>query len=163
LETERRITNLLPITYVVRPGLVYDERPGGMVGALSKLVSGLPVVPVVDHGDQVMYLAHSRDLSHLILSLCTTTPKVTGPIIAACEQGIRFKELLVILAHGRKIRFFNVPRAPLIAGLRFLEYLGLRSRTRSDSLVSLLNQNDHVDFFNTRQTGVTFRRFQDWL
>lgn len=148
---------------VVRLGLVYGENPRGMVGALTKLVTLSPVLPVVGRGDQAQYTVHEDDLGRLIVHLAVREDAPgTAPIIAAAERPIPFREILQTLAQqgGRRVRFFGVPAGLLLAGLRAAELAGLRLRVRSDSLIGLLNQNPCPDFSATRQTGVRFRGFR---
>jgi nucleoside-diphosphate-sugar epimerase len=148
---------------VVRLGLVYGENPRGMVGALTKVVTLSPVLPVVGRGDQVQYTVHEDDLGRLIVHLAACEgPSETAPIIAAAERPIAFREILQTLAQqrGRRVCFFGVPAGLLLAGLRAADLAGLRLRVRSDSLIGLLNQNPRPDFSATRHTGVRFREFR---
>jgi nucleoside-diphosphate-sugar epimerase len=93
LAVEERATELALI--IVRPGLVYGERPGGMVGALRQLVRSSPVLPLVGRGDQTIYPVHEDDLGRLIVHLCVGPEPPTGEsIIAASEQSCTFRRLL---------------------------------------------------------------------
>jgi len=94
------------------------------------------------------------------LSCRDQTP--SEPIVAACEKGMTFREILLTLAQKREKKLWFVP-APWRAAwlvLRIAEAAGIRMRLRSDSLVSLLNQNP--DFGPARRTGIQFRDFRDW-
>src|ERR1044072_1843089 len=64
LEVEREALRLGAV--VVRPGLVYGERPGAMGGALVKAVELSPIVPLVGGGDYVLYPAHEEDVAELV-------------------------------------------------------------------------------------------------
>lgn len=144
----------------VRPGLVYDDQqPRGMVGALSALIARSPVVPLIGGGGQVLYPCHADDLGHLVAALCATPPPVSGPVVAASSHGLSFKRILADVAarKGRRVVFVPVPYGLVLGGLRSAERLGVKSRLRSDSLVSLVNQNPALDFSSTRAAGVTFR------
>lgn len=152
-----------PGAIIVRPGLVHDEAgPGGVVGALGRLAARLPVVPMVGAGRQILHACHSEDLSKLIHFLCVNETATPGPIPAACKTGWRFRDILraMAAAKGRKPLFVPVPSALLLAALRTVELFGFKSRLRSDSLVSLNNQNPAVDFAPLEATGITFRDFQ---
>ena len=72
-----------------------------------------------------------------------------------------FKTVLKILAqHNLKKRLFvNMPYTLLHLGLKLLEKLPLPINLRSDSLVSLMNCNDNVDFKNTHKARIVFRKF----
>ena len=94
------------------------------------------------------------------LSCRDQTP--SEPIVAACEKGMTFREILLTFAQKREKKLWFVP-APWRAAwlvLRIAEAAGIRMRLRSDSLVSLLNQNP--DFGPARRTGIQFRDFRDW-
>lgn len=148
---------------VIRPGLVHDEgRQGGVVGAMSKLIGLTPILPIVGRGKQVLYPCHSEDLARLVFTLAVNEFPVEAPIPAACQRCWYFRDVLRALAVGKgKRRFFvSVPFVLPLAGLRFLELLGIKLRLRSDSLVGLLNQNPNVDFSQLNLLGVTFRDFQ---
>lgn len=146
LEAERRVTELGGI--IVRPGLVYGSESGGMVAALSRLL-GIPVVtPLVGRGDQSLYLVHEDDLAAMIATLCERPTAERVPIIAANSRPFTLREILAILARRRGVRraFLPVPWRLEWGALRAAELLGLRIRLRSDSLVSLLNQDRAPDF-----------------
>jgi nucleoside-diphosphate-sugar epimerase len=148
---------------VVRPGLAHDDaRPGGVVGALSKLIDVAPVVPLVGDGRQVLYPCHSEDLARLVCALCAEQPQVNGPISAACRKGWYFRDILLAIAasKNKKPVLLPVPSALLTGGLRLVEFFGLKTRLRRDSLVSLINQNPNVDFTQLNSLGVTFRDFE---
>ena len=144
----------------VRPGLVYDdERPRGMVGALSGLVARSPVIPLIGSGRQVLYPCHADDLAALVYALCASPQPVVGPVVAASSHGLTFRQVLTEVAarKGRRVMFLPVPYGLVLGGLRTVERLGLKTRLRSDSLVSLVNQSATLDFSALRATGVTFR------
>ena len=149
---------------VVRPGLIYGQTPGGMVQALTKAVTALPVVPLIGSGRQLQYLAHEDDLAALVASLLEPGhPVVDTPVIAASEYPLTFREILARLAaaHGRHARLVPLPWRALWAGLKAAETLGLRPGFRSDSVVSLVNQDPRPDFAMTRKLGASFRAFRE--
>jgi nucleoside-diphosphate-sugar epimerase len=147
---------------VIRPGLVFDDGPpGGMVGAIGKLIAATPVVPLIGGGRQVFYLCHGEDLTRLIHTLATTSSPFDAPITAAHTEGRPFRDILLALARRarRRVVFIPVPAAPTLAALRLLERAGVSSRLRSDSLISLMNQNPMVDFAPLARLGLSFRSF----
>ena len=158
LEVERKAREFNAL--VVRPGLVYNNRSAGMVGALEKLITISPLVPIVA-GNQVLYLCHSEDLSKLVTRSCTSNIKITKPIIAASEKGLRFREILRILAErkGKKRIFIPIPSWIVLFLLKIVEKVGIKTRLKSDSLISLLNADPRPDFTETRKTKVRFREF----
>ena len=158
---------------VVRPGLIFGEgATGGMVGCLQKLANLLPVLPMIGLGRQPLHWCHEDDIGHLIVTLLKDRDSSTvfdpwlspGVLIAAASDSWQFADVLRCLAkkQGNHIRLF-IPFPPLLiwAGLRTLEKLGMRAPFRSDSLVSLLNQDPCPDFAAVRRVGVTFRDFNE--
>lgn len=143
---------------IVRPGLVYGDTPGGMMGTLGRLVKRLPVVPVIG-GGQEMYLCHQDDLSQMIYRLVLSTSVPSSPVIACAEEPIQFRGILGFLAKRSDVSRFFVPVPWRLAwlGLKTSEMIGLRLGIKSDSLVSLMNPNPSPDFQGARETGVTFR------
>lgn len=160
-EAEKRAAELGAM--IVRPGLVYGAGARGMVGSLSKLAA-IPVFsPSVGMGNMVLYLAHEADLGRLMVKLLDpATDPPSAPVIAANASPKTLKQIIQSLAtsqgKGKKI-FVPIPSMALWAMLKTAEAAGLRPRTRSDSLVSLLNQDPHPDFGQTFQLGVQFRPF----
>jgi nucleoside-diphosphate-sugar epimerase len=147
---------------VIRPGLVYGPTPGGMLGALTKAVTALPVVPLIGSGRHLQYLAHEDDLAALVASLLEPAhPPVDAPVLAANEHPLTFREILARLAaaHGRRPRLVPLPWRLFWAGLKTAETVGLRPGFRSDSVVSLVNQDPQPDFAMTRKLGARFRAF----
>lgn len=161
LEVEREALRLGAV--VVRPGLVYGERPGAMVGALVKAVELSPLVPLVGGGNQVLYPAHEEDVAELVHRILDgNAENVRGPVIAASERGMTLREILAALAARRRKKVWMVPVPWRLhwALLKSAEAVGLRPRFRSDSVLSLVNQDAHPDFAETRKAGVTFRDFE---
>ncbi len=133
----------------IRPGLVYGAGEGGMVGALNKLLKLPLVTPLVGSGDQMLYLVHEADLGTLLGALCRGGgPVGARPIIAAHPQPLQLREILVRLAarHGKRLHFLPVPWQLEWLALRTAEWCGVHMRLRSDSLMSLLNQDPAPDF-----------------
>jgi nucleoside-diphosphate-sugar epimerase len=148
---------------VVRPGLVFGRSPGGVIGALAKIVSLSRIVPLIGGGHQVLHLAHEDDLCRLIFRIAAEKPEATSkPIIGACENGKTLSRVLEVLASakGREVKFVPVSWRLVAAALRIAETMGLRVGLRSDSVVSLMNLDPNPDFGPTRQLGVKFREFE---
>ncbi len=145
---------------VVRPGLVFGNPSGGMVGGLLQMIEKSKVIPLIRGGKQPFYLCHDEDLCRLI-EYCIQNSAGSKPMIAANDQKIYFYEVLNTLAafKRKKILFIPFPAAPIYFGIKTLETFGVKTRMRSDGLVSLLNQNQSLDFGATQKTGVHFRPF----
>ncbi len=145
----------------IRPGLVYDQgEPRGIVGALSKITQFSPIIPLIA-GSQMCYPCHAEDLARMVYQLCTRDFAACEPITAASKDGLPFREVLRRMAakKGRNARFVPVFSSPILWSLKAVESLGLKSRIRSDSLISLLNQNPRVDFAELERMGAAFRPF----
>lgn len=147
----------------VRPGLVYGDKPGGTMGALENLVSKIPVIPLVGKGQYVQYLVHQDDLCDAIFELSTRPRQLPpAPILAAAEQPRTLREILEALAarRSRRVSFVPVPQSLILAALKSAEAMGLRLGFRSDSLISLVNQDPTPDFGPTREIEISFRAFE---
>lgn len=145
---------------VVRPGLVFGDSPGGMVGTLRKITSTLPIVPVPGVSQQ-MFLVHELDLAALIDVLIAKGTAQSGPFFACHETPVPFGAVLRELAarHGKSPWLMPIPwRLPWLA-LRTLEVLNIRLGVRSDSLVSMMNPLPAPDFSLTRSLSCSFRPF----
>jgi nucleoside-diphosphate-sugar epimerase len=145
---------------VVRPGLVYGDRPGGMMGALEKAVKASPVVPLIGDGSHPQYPVHEEDLAELVFALVQAEKPPLQPIAAASGEAIPFRELLRRIAarHGRKPFFVPIPWPLILAGLKAMESVGLNPPFRSDSLTGFVFQNPKPDFSAAHQIS-SFRPF----
>jgi len=160
LEIERAAVPLGAI--VVRPGLIWGQRPGGMVGALAGAVKRLPVLPLIGSGGQMLYAIHEDDLAAIVERLIAGNDRPAGPITAACEHGLTFRQVLQTLAAraGRRVVLVPIPWRLFWTPLRLAELLGLPLNFRSDSVVSLVNQDPHPEFAATRALGIPLRDFR---
>lgn len=143
---------------VVRPGLVYGVGSGGMMASLSAAASR-PAIPIVNLGGQVQYTCHGEDLARLVGELIQSNVMPKESIVAASPVPHTMRSLMKQLANGAPRLFIPVPSVALYGALRAAEACGFKSRLRSDSLVSLLNQPPHVDLPKPEETGVRFRPF----
>lgn len=160
LEAEKEALQIDAI--VIRPGLVFGSHSGGVLGALNKVVTRSKFVPLIGNGIQRLYLAHEEDLSLLVSQVCEgEVPPLAHPIVAASENGMTLREILLTLgaAQQKNLIFVPLPWRLVWFGLRCSEIMGLPIGFRSDSLISLLNQNPNPDFALTARSGVRFRDF----
>lgn len=157
LAVERRAVDHHPEVVSVRPGLVYDNEAGGVVGAMRGAMAKLPIVPLIG-GSQKFYTCHAEDLAKAVLEL-SAGPLSEGPITAAEPVPRTFKEILATMAAvsgGKKPRFMPVPHQLAYAGLVVLETLHVPTKLRSDSIIGLVN-NHPAPHFGGLQTR--FREF----
>ena len=148
---------------VLRPGLIYGDSPGGMFGALVAQVNASKIVPLFQNGSQIQYLTHESDLCQVIFDFAAQSAPAPGePITAAHEQAWTFRKILEEIARcqGNHPRFINVPWRLVWLAIRSFELLHIPFKFRSDSVVSLVNQNPNARFEATRRAGFAFRAFQ---
>jgi nucleoside-diphosphate-sugar epimerase len=147
---------------VLRPGLIWGDAPGGMFGKLTTQVAGSRIIPLVGDGSQVQYLVHDQDLAQFIVGHCTgRVPGIDIPVTVAHHQPWPFAALLRAIGRGmgREPRLFPVPWRAVWAGVRAAELLRLPLGFRSDSVISLMNQNRAPDFRVAERLGVVCRPF----
>jgi len=149
--------------YVIRPGLVYSDNPGGMFGRLVQQVRSSRFIPVIRGGKQVQYLLHDEDLGSLVQAcLDGRLPKPAGPITIAHEQGWELKEILSQIAQrlGRHVSFVPLPWQCVWLALKALELAGVPTNFRSDSLISIVYQNPRPAFASPASLGFECRPFK---
>lgn len=149
--------------FVIRPGLVYSDNPGGMFGRLVRQVRSARFVPIIWGGRQVQYLLHDEDLGNVVQGcLDGRVPAGVEPITVAHEQGWELKEILVQIARAlsKRVRFVPVPWQVAWLGLKGLEIAGARPNFRSDSLISMVYQNPRPSFALVKSLGFQCRPFQ---
>ncbi len=147
----------------IRPGLVFGNDPGGMFGKLVAQIRQSSMIPLIGDGSQIQFLVHSEDLSAFVERCASGEMKnYPGIFTAANERPWTFKELLLEIARGqnKKIKFIPLPWRLAWAGLKTAEICGLKLNFRSDSLISLINQNPAPDFSANAAAGLACRLFQ---
>ena len=147
---------------VIRPGLVFGNDAGGLIAALCQMVCAAKFIPLIGRGNQVLHLVHEQDLCRLVYKIVQNEGAVfSKPIVAASEKGKTLKQILSVLTdiQKKKVVFIPIPWVLVWSGLKLVEIVGLRVAFRSDSLISLLNQEQNPDFGLTRRTGIAFREF----
>lgn len=144
----------------VRPGLVYGERSGGMVGALRKLTR-LPIVPVIA-GGAGLYTLHEDDLTAAIVALAAAETTYPGTVSVAHSTPVMLPDLMRALAAqgDRRCRLVPVPWQLVYPLLRTAEFMGFHLPFRADSLVGLIRTAPCVgDDGPLKELGVTTRAF----
>ncbi len=132
---------------VIRPGLVWGDRAGGMFEALRRQVSKGGLVPMIGHGRYPQFLVHENDLAQLVMN-AAQGQIADRLILAANSQPWLLRDLLISLAkaEGQEIRLLEIPWRVIYTGLACAEMLGIRLGFRSDSVISLVHQNRDVPF-----------------
>jgi hypothetical protein len=148
----------------VRPGLIWSETPRSTFGNLVAQVRNTTLVPLIGDGRQVQYLVHRDDLTAFIVGLCDGRfAGVNVPVTVAHSRPWQFAELLRVLARGagRNPVLVPLPWRAIWLALKVAEGVGLRLRFRSDSVVSLVNQNRAPDFETFTRFPVVCRPFPE--
>ena len=140
------------------PGFVYDGTNRGLSGSLRKLATISPVIPVPGTGNSALYPLHADDLGAAVLRILElqSRPQV---VTVAQTKPYTLASLLRLYARqaGRSLVLIPTPWQPMWAAIRLLEACGARPSFRSDSLVSLLNQNPSPDFRPMLDLGIQVR------
>ena len=144
---------------VVRPGLVYGGKPGGMAQTLSKL-SSLPVIPIF-RGAQLFTL-HVDDFVAAIATLVEAENIPSAVIGLAHETPTPFREIMLAMAHpaGKSRRTLTISWHLVLGLLRVLERLKVPLPVRSDSLLGLVRPAAVVPGRDVAEClGLSFRKF----
>jgi len=148
---------------IVRPGLVYGDRSGSIVGLMEKAVQSLPVLPLIGDGSYPQYPVHVQDVAELVFRVCASAEAFHDkPLSAAPPDRVSFRQILERIAArtGRRLWCVPVPWQLIDAGLRVIELLRVPFPFRRDSLTGIVFQNPHPDFALPPALAVEFRRFQ---
>lgn len=149
---------------VLRPGLVYGEQSGGMFGNLVRQVQRSKVIPLFGKGDQKLYLIHEADLGDVVCKyVCREIPECAYPLTITHEAGWNFRNILLKIAtdENKQIHFISIPWRLVWMVLKAGEIVHMPIGFRSDSLVSLMNQNPNPDF-SFPGKKIEFRSFEQW-
>jgi nucleoside-diphosphate-sugar epimerase len=145
---------------VIRPGLVYGERPGGMFGALKAQAARGAIIPLLGNGRYTQYLVHEDDLAAAVVAAVSAEKVPQKPVTVAHPEGWPLRTLMQQLAQsaGSKPRFVCVPWPLVYQGLKLTEAAGLKLGFRSDSVIGLVRHNRNPDL-NASLLGVAPRPF----
>lgn len=148
---------------IVRPGLVWGEHSGGVMGSLERLVAKLPIVPFLAGGANLkQFLIHETDLSDAVVAIAESLPTASGTLHSVTHPDP--VSLLAILqsiakrSHRTRL-YVPVPWQLVMAGLKFTEVLGIHSLFRSDSLTGLVHANPHFEI-SPPPAGICYRPFR---
>ncbi len=160
LAIEKEVARLGGI--IIRPGLIFGGQLGGFLASLKSIATHLPLIPLIGRGNQILYFSHIEDLCGLIYKLSSTPNAIISlPITAASQKGKTFKEILITLAYqeNKTPLLIPVPWKIIWMSLKILEGARIRIGFRSDSVISLVNQNPHPDFNVLKEINSSFRNF----
>lgn len=144
---------------VIRPGLIYGPQPGAMFGRLVSQVRGGALVPMPGDGRQMMFTVHQDDLTESILQGLSRS--IAVPITVANSEPIAFRDIMIGIGKrlGKKVTPIPLPWRLMWLGIRGAEVLRVPLGLRSDSLVSLVNQDVSPNLNVSAELGVTCRPF----
>ena len=110
---------------VLMPSIVYG--PGAKSMALFKAIAALPLIPLVDAGDQKIQPIHISDLTKAIVELVNSPPSIRADIEMVGPDPITmrclYNKLRRWLGLGRA-RFFSIPYRLALHGARWAGLLG---------------------------------------
>jgi nucleoside-diphosphate-sugar epimerase len=161
LETERLVKPLGAT--IIRPGLIWGERPGATFGRLVSQVERARVLPLFGGGQQIQFAVHEQDLANAVYDFVDgKLSRPAAPVTVAHEQPWTFRELLAEIARAkeRNVVFVPVPWRLGWAILKLAELSGLRLNFRSDNLLSLMYQNPNPSFAEQRKLGIVCRKLK---
>lgn len=147
---------------VIRPGLMFGTPPGATFGRLVAQVRGSRILPLIGDGSQIQYLVHRDDVAGFVLRLGLAELEIPlRPVTIAHRRPWPLRELLRTIGAGmgRTPVLVPVPWRGIWAGLKLAELLGRPLNFRSDSVVSLMNQDPAPDFTVAERLGVICRPF----
>lgn len=147
---------------IIRPGLVYGASPGAMFGRLVAQVRATAIAPMPGGGRQLMFTVHEDDLSEAIARALSRPQASRAAVTVAHERPTAFVDIVRAIGArlGRKVAPLPFPWRLMWIGLRSAEILHIPIGFRSDSLVSLVNQ-DRTPLLNAeRELGVRCRPFE---
>ena len=131
-----------------------------MVGKLRLAISMTPVIPLPGHGRDLLYFTHQEDLCRVAEEYCAGIDTEDGTVITAANPSPwMFRDILKEMGRrqNRRILCIPTPRSLSWIALKIPELLGVSMPFKSDSLISLLNQ-DPSPHFISRLSGA-FRAF----
>ena len=113
-------------------------------------------------GHRILYPCHLDNLTQLIYMLCMSNSIPTGGHITAdSARGMSGNAILQTFAHepSKTPVLVPVPSVAVLFALRSVEMVGMRTRLRRDTLVSLSNRNQSLDFRTLAACGVPCRDY----
>jgi nucleoside-diphosphate-sugar epimerase len=125
---------------IVRPGLLYGSTGGSMFGALKKIVTRVPVVPVFG-ASKLFFTSEIDDITSAIAHLVEHPELYSAKLpVFANPEPVRFIDILksIALAEQKKRYFVPVPWWPVYRLLKLCEFFKIALPFKSDSLLSLM-------------------------
>ena len=147
---------------VIRPGLIYDQHPKGILGALSTLANKTPLLPRIWPKTLSLHMCFLPDIAKNIHELITNESVSQNNqnlyIFAHCKA-ILFETIIRKVASRKQIIFIYFPWQIIWILIKLLEYIGLKLRLKSDSLISLRHQNKNLFANYNEPKLINFKSF----
>ena len=148
---------------IVRPGNVYG--PGDeVISALVKLVRALPVVPIIDNGEQAFEPVWHEDMGNALAGIIEDKAPGAAAINVVGPETVTLNRLLDVMGEITGQRPRRIPLPSGIAGLaaRFAATVGIDIPLKPDVLQMLLDdqamqpgQVNSLNKYVERPTGIT--------
>lgn len=144
---------------IIRPGLIYGASPGAMFGRLVSQVRAARFVPIPGDGGQMMFTVHEDDLTEAIARGLDAKP--FAPVTVAHQTPHTFRDIMRAIGArlGRDVVPIPTPWRAMWLALRCAEFARIPLGLRSDSLVSLMNQDSAPVLNAEAELGVRCRPF----
>ncbi len=143
---------------IVRPGVIYSERNGGLAAQIAALAKKTPVVPMIGNGNYPLYTCHVEDLCALLLFLARVERPPAGILTAAHRSPVTLRGLVDQSKDTKApATILPIPWRLIAAGLWLAEAMGVRLAFRSDSVVSIAHADSAPDFTAIDNIPVVFR------
>lgn len=136
---------------ILMPSIVYG--PGAKSMALFRAIATLPLIPLIDSGEQQIQPIHIDDMTRTIIELVNSPSPLLADIELVGPEPITMKELYRKLRHWLGLgqaRFLSVPYRLALHGARWAGLLG-RTPINEEAVQMLRNGNTaDVEPFVTR-------------
>jgi nucleoside-diphosphate-sugar epimerase len=143
---------------VLRLGLVFGRKQGGMLGRIRDQVRSGRVLPLIGRGLNPQYLLHEQTLSTVLqrASYGDFDHLHGAPITLAHRQPLPFCDLVKQLARNerRELTLVPIPAAILYGVARAGEAIGFDLPFRSDSIRSFVHCDRNPDFRAMETLGI---------
>lgn len=134
---------------VLRLGLVLGTGTGGMISSLRSTVQRARFIPMIGDGSTPQYLLpQAMLLSALHAAIEGQLDTERAPITLAIPKPVPFRAILQSLAReaNHNITFIPVPWKIFYLAFRCAEFCHIKTRFRSDSVLSFIYQDPRPDF-----------------
>jgi nucleoside-diphosphate-sugar epimerase len=148
---------------IMRPGLIWGDNAGGMVGTLDGLVRRLPVVPMIGSGKHPLFLVHVDDISELVDRILEAPVFPVRTILtAAFDEAVPLRRILEIRARrfGLTRQFMPVSWRLVWLALRCVETAAPGLGLRSDSVLGFIYSNTAPHFDTAQLLALGFKGFR---